>query len=225
MKQCAHPGKFGAIRAWLYRFSAVPSLAPLHRRIAAEVPIEGGALLDIGCGPGTLDRMIAQARPGVRVVGLEPSEPLLDEARRHGRLPNLEFRAGSIQEAPFSEEFDFALAVLSFHHWEDVAAGLDGAHRALKPGGRFWIYENDPEAPAAEIRRDRAPLWGWFRMPVWIRRRIVRKHGLTEEEAGGSVRALVERSPFRDVAVVRSGSTLRLELSRARNVASGDLTP
>ena len=42
---------------------AEPSLEPLHRRIAAEIPIERGRLLDIGCGPGNLDRLLAAGRP------------------------------------------------------------------------------------------------------------------------------------------------------------------
>lgn len=214
MKRPTQTGTFGPVRSFFYRISAEPSLAPLHRRIAGEVPIETGALLDIGCGPGRVARLVAAERPSVRVVGLEPSETLLRQAREGEPLPNLEFRPGSIESAAFSEEFDFALTVLSFHHWEDPVAGLAGAHRALKPGGRLWIYENDPEAPADEIRGDRAALWGWFRFPVWCQRRIERNHGFLPAEVDGKLEPLVARSPFAGMHVTRTGSTMRLEMEK-----------
>ena len=216
MKRATKTGKFGPIRSFLYRFSAEPALVPLHLRIAGEVPIDEGAALDVGCGSGRLTRRIAAARPRLRVVGLEPSEPLLQRAREEPALPNLEFRSAPVEKIPFSDEFDFALSVLSFHHWDDPVAGLAGVHRALKPGGRLWIYESDPGAPADEILRDRAPLWGWFRFPVWWQRRIERNHGFLPEEVDTKLRPLVARTPFRDLRVARSGSTMRLEMEKAQ---------
>ena len=215
MKRPTQTGTFGPLRSFFYRVSAEPALAPLHRRIAGEVPIERGALLDVGCGSGRVARLIAAQRPSVRVVGLEPSEPLLRRAREEEPLANLEFRSGSIETASFSEEFDFALTILSFHHWEDPIAGLAAAHRALKPGGRFWIYENDPGAPADVIRRDRAALWGFFRFPIGWQRRIERNHGFLPEEVDVKLAPLVARSPFADFRVTRTGSTMRLEMQRS----------
>lgn len=215
MKRPTKTGKFGPVRSFLYRFSAEPALVPLHRRIAGEIPIEGGSLLDIGCGTGRVARRIAVAHPRVRVVGLEPSEALLRQAGQETALPNLEFQCGSIEESAFSEEFDFAISVLSFHHWEDPVAGLTGVHRALKAGGRLWIYENDPDAPADAIRGDRATLWGWFRFPIWWQRRIERNHGFLPTEVDEKLRPLVARSPFGDLRVTRTGSTLRLEMEKA----------
>ena len=140
------PEKFGPIRSFLYERWAEPSLEPLHRRIVSEIPVERGRLLDVGCGPGSLDRMLAEDRPCLDVVGLDESEEMVRRASRTHRLPNLGFRRGSIEKFSAGEEFDFALSVLSFHHWEEPISGLEAVHRALKPGGRLWIYEGDPEA-------------------------------------------------------------------------------
>ena len=208
------PERFGPLRSWLYRKIAEPALTPLHLRIGAEVPIEAGRLLDIGCGPGRLDRALAAARPELQVVGLDSSDGMIRGAGRGPRLPNLEFLRSSVEDADFHEEFDFALAVLTFHHWEEPVRGLEAVYRALKPGGRFWIYEPDPESSREELWRDQAPLWGWFRLPMVIARRALRHHGFTSEEMETLVLPAVAETPFGSGTVSARGSTLRLELAK-----------
>jgi 2-polyprenyl-3-methyl-5-hydroxy-6-metoxy-1,4-benzoquinol methylase len=210
----AQPEKFGPVKTFFYRLWAEPSIDPMHRRIAAEVPIERGRLLDLGCGGGKLAHLIASRRPGLRVVGLDSSEPMIRTARRRWNLPNLEFRVGTLEESGRTAEFDFALTVLSFHHWEEPEATLAAVHRALAPGGRFWIYEMDPEAPADAIRADRAPLLGFFRLPIGMQRRMARDHGFSVSEVESVVRPAVARTPFPDLRVTRTGSMLRMELGR-----------
>ena len=131
-----------------------------------------------------------------------------------GTRPNLEFRRGTVETLAFHEEFDFALSILSFHHWEEPITGLEAVHRALKPGGLFWIYEGDPEAPLEELRRDQKPLWGWLRMPEWLLRKGLRGHGFTAAEIDRVVRPAVARTSFRTCEVTRSGSMRRLSLAK-----------
>jgi SAM-dependent methyltransferase len=211
----AKPERFGAVASFFYERFAEPSLEPMHRRIASEIPIDRGRLLDIGCGPGDLDRMLAADRPGLGIVGLDESEAMVRRASRRRGLPNLEFRRGSVEGLSAGEEFDFALSVLSFHHWEEAVAGLEAVHRALKPGGRLWIYEGDPEAPLDLIRRDQKPLWGWLRMPEWLLRKGLRGHGFTVAEIDRTVRPAVARTSFGTCDIGRSGSMLRLSLAKA----------
>lgn len=213
----AAPEKFGAVKTFFYRLWAEPSVDPMHRRIACEVPIDSGNLLDVGCGAGKLDRLIAAARPYVRVVGLDSSEPMLAAARRRSRAdrtPNVEFRLGTVEGSGFVEEFDFAVSVLSFHHWEEPLEGLVAVHRALVPGGRFWIYELDPEAPAEAIRGDRRAVLGFLKMPVRLQRAMARDHGFAAAELDAIVRPVVLKSPFRTLRTTRAGSTVRLEFER-----------
>ncbi|HEY6066334.1 MAG TPA: class I SAM-dependent methyltransferase [Thermoanaerobaculia bacterium] len=213
----AAPEKFGPIKTFFYRLGAEPSMDPVHRRIAGEVPIERGTLLDVGCGPGKLDRLIAAARPNVRVVGVDSSEAMVRAARKRSspaNLPNLEFRLGTVERAAAPAEFDFALTVLSFHHWDEPEATLAAVHRALQPRGRFWIYEMDPDASADAIRADRAPMWGFFRLPMGMQRRMARDHGFSTSEVEAVVRPAVARTPFGSLRVTRSGSMLRLEMEK-----------
>jgi SAM-dependent methyltransferase len=211
----AEPERFGTIASFFYRRWAEPSLTPLHRRIGAEIPIEEGRLLDIGCGPGRFDRLLAAANPGLQVVALDASAAMLEQARRGPLLPNLEFREGRVEDLAFERGFDFAVSVLSFHHWEEPQRGLEAVHRLLSPGGRFWIYEPDAEACDVDIRLDHAPLWGWLRVPSFLQRLMARGHGFSELEIEETVRPAVAQTSFGACEVSRRGSTFRIELSRS----------
>jgi SAM-dependent methyltransferase len=136
-----------------------------------------------------------------------------------------------VEQTDFSTEFDFAITVLSFHHWEEPEKTIAAIHRALVPGGRFWIYEMDPDASAEAIRADRAPLLGFLRIPIGLQRRMAREHGFSLPEVDSVVRPVVAKTPFRELRVTRTGSMLRLELSvenrrvSVTKVSGGDLTP
>lgn len=208
------PEHFGRLRAWLYRKFAEPALKPLHLRIGAEIPIEAGRMLDVGCGPGNLDRLLAAARPGLEIVGLDESPAMLHQAVRGPHLPNLEFRLGPVDSADFREEFDFAIAVLTFHHWEEPVRGLEAVYRALKPGGRFWIYEPNPDSSDEDLLRDQARLGGWFRVPLALQRRGLRHHGFSPEEADRLLLPAVAETSFQSAEIETRGSTIRVSLVR-----------
>ena len=210
----APPERFGAVASLFYRAWGEPSLTPLYRRVGSEIPIERGRFLDIGCGPAKLARLLAAANPELQVVGLDASPAMLRQARRGPVPANLELREGRIEEASFEAPFDFAVTLLSFHHWEEPRRGLDAVHALLAPGGRFWIYEPDAEASDVDIRLDHAPLWGWMRLPASLQRLISRTHGFSEREIDEKIRPLVAETPFGTVATSRRGSTWRLELAR-----------
>lgn len=208
----AKPERFGRIASFFYRLWAEPALAPMHERIAREIPLERGRLLDVGCGPGRLTRRIARLHPELRVTGLDLSEDMIRQARREPAPANLEFRLGSPASAGFAGEFDLAISVLSFHHWEEPVEELRALRRALKIGGRLWIYEQDAESPAAALHADRAPILGFLRVPAAWQRRLARGHGFTRDEVEERVRPAVAQAGFADLRIRRVGSTLRLEL-------------
>jgi SAM-dependent methyltransferase len=208
----SRPEKFGSIKAFFYRRWGERSLEPLYRRVAAEIPVTNGKLLDIGCGPGKLDRLIAESRPRLDVLGLDGSEAMIRQARQGRPLPNLEFREAAVENAGFQDAFDFAFTLLSFHHWEEPVSGLNAVWAALKPGGMFWIYELDPQAPIEAIRADDSPLWGWLRLPEWFVRKGIRGHGFTRAEVDTVIAGVVAQTSFRTYSVQLTGATQRISL-------------
>ena len=107
----------------------------------------GEAVLDVGCGTGSL--AIAAARrvgPGGVVHGVDPSAELLARARKKARRARLDikFDIAAGQELPLPDgSFDVVLSTLVFHHLSHDAlrASVAEIRRVLKPGGRMLAVD------------------------------------------------------------------------------------
>jgi ubiquinone/menaquinone biosynthesis C-methylase UbiE len=103
---------------------------------------DGGDLLDVPCGFGR--HTVPLARAGYRVVGVDRSPALLDEARRRAggeRWPKLVH--ADYRDLPQPDEsFDAALNLFSSLGYlgdEDDTRVLSEIRRVLRPGGRLVI--------------------------------------------------------------------------------------
>ncbi len=103
-----------------------------HRLILDAVP-QGGRVLDVGCGEGTLAReMAAQA---AQVVGLDRHDASLTLARSITDAANVNFLCADLMQHPFkSETFDAVISVATLHHL-GTAAGLEVMRDLVRPGG------------------------------------------------------------------------------------------
>src|SRR5512141_2383938 len=108
-----------------------------YRSLARET---GGPVLELGCGTGRV--LLPIAREGIACVGLDPSEPMLEDFRRKGPPDNLRLVTGSMQYFDLGPD-RFALifsAFRAFQHLltvEDQLACLAAVRRHLAPGGLF----------------------------------------------------------------------------------------
>lgn len=101
-----------------------------------------GAALDVCCGTGAELRHL-QRLCRDRVIGLDFSQGMLDEARRrleplpHG--PAVELVRGNALALPYDRELDVVTCVGALGHIArtDEDAFVAGIGRALRPGGRF----------------------------------------------------------------------------------------
>jgi ubiquinone/menaquinone biosynthesis C-methylase UbiE len=103
-------------------------------------PLEGKALLDIGCGRGRLSR--ALAKRGAVMTGVDPQDAVLDLAREIA--PDSTFQQSGAEALPFDDaHFDGAIILNSLHHVPEavIDAALAEAMRVVKPGGAFLILE------------------------------------------------------------------------------------
>ncbi len=108
---------------------------------------EGQAVVDVGCGTGTL--AIAAARrvgPRGSVVGIDPSPEMVARATGKARRARVavSFRAGAAQALPVADgTADVVLCTLVLHQLPGDALHVAFAEfrRVLKPGGRLLVVD------------------------------------------------------------------------------------
>lgn len=124
----------------------------------------GMALLDCGCGVGSITLDLAERVAPGEVVGIDLDEGQLAvaraEAARRG-LTNARFERASVYELPFpAASFDAALAHTLLVHVSDPPRALRSLRRVLRPGGVACVVDDDygtrvwsPTNPTID--------WGW----------------------------------------------------------------
>lgn len=104
-------------------------------------------LLDVGCGPGSITRGLAERLPAGQVVGLDLSRETLELARRDAAargLMNLRYQEGSVYELSFADgSFDVAYAHQVLQHLRERGLALSEMLRVVKPGGVVAVREVD----------------------------------------------------------------------------------
>jgi SAM-dependent methyltransferase len=168
---------------------------PVHRGVvelvAGHLDGHGAAqVLDIGCGTGRLLRRAASRWPSARLVGVDPAEGMIENARR--LTPAATCLVGKGEWLPLSDSSaEVAFSTVSFHHWGDQAAGVREVARVLRPGGLFCLADIAlPALAAALIPHSRIHTRGEMRL-------LFEQAGLTVVEQkslrGGAVLATIGR--------------------------------
>lgn len=89
-------------------------------------------LLDVGCGTG--NQLAEWSRIGYQVSGVEPSERMLEYARRNN--PRSDIRRASAERLPYPDgEFDRAVSIEVLRYLPDPSECIAEMARVLKPGG------------------------------------------------------------------------------------------
>ncbi|MDQ3701837.1 MAG: methyltransferase domain-containing protein [Chloroflexota bacterium] len=121
----------------------------------------GAAVLDVGCGTGTLARAIALA--GYDVYGLDASTGMLAQlavatTSGAGRGQPV---AGFGERLPFADgAFDLAITVATLHHITDrgrIAATIGEMCRVTRAGGHVVIWDHNPKNPYWPLLMKRVP--------------------------------------------------------------------
>jgi ubiquinone/menaquinone biosynthesis C-methylase UbiE len=147
---------FQGRRSRIYDLLARRLLRGAYRRFAedvADAAPDGGAVLDVGTGPGVLLVELARLRPDLRLTGVDLSADMVTTAGRNlaefGERASA--RAGDVTDLPFPDDsFDLIVSSFSLHHWDDPQAAAPELARVLRPGGRLYIYDFR-QAPFEEL--------------------------------------------------------------------------
>lgn len=138
-----------------YTHGHAPATVRQHARRTAEEAAAfvlpelrpGMRLLDVGCGPGSITRGLAERLAPGQVVGLDLSSETLVAARRDAvarGLTNLEYREGSVYDLPLPDaSFDVAFAHQVLQHLREPGAALGEMLRVVRSGGLVAVREVD----------------------------------------------------------------------------------
>jgi ubiquinone/menaquinone biosynthesis C-methylase UbiE len=141
------PTLFQGRSSRIYDFVSRRVLRGMYRRLAADVARvapDGGAVLDVGTGPGVLLVELATRRPDLRLTGVDLSADMVTAATRNlapfGERAGA--RVGDVTSLPFPDRsFDLIVSSLSLHHWDNPEAAVPELARILRPGGLVYIYD------------------------------------------------------------------------------------
>ncbi len=149
---------FAAIRRYVKQ---TPRLwrSELNDAVVAEIaPTPGERVIDVGAGMGA--GVMAAAPSGAIITAVEPT-PFLRRVlslRRflHRARSKIVIVDGAAEDLGVAEgTIDAAWAVNAMHHWVDPAVAANELARALRPGGRILLVDEDfgdPDHPDAAKR-------------------------------------------------------------------------
>ncbi|MET1114163.1 MAG: class I SAM-dependent methyltransferase [Comamonas sp.] len=167
----------------------VPGLSDLHRMtmlLLAQHAPACARILVVGAGGGLETSAMAEAQPGWRFIGVDPSPAMLELARRTV-LPfadRIELREGTAPQAP-AGPFDGATCLLTLHHLDrrERLQTLRAIHCRLKPGARLVVAGHTAVPPDAVQWMARSIAFGDHAGPDW-------------DQAGARAAVMTERLPL-----------------------------
>ncbi|MCA1192937.1 methyltransferase domain-containing protein [Saccharopolyspora sp. 6V] len=115
----------------------------------------GAAVLDVGCGPGTITHDFAERVAPGHVTGVDNAAEIVEQASA-GAPANTEFQVADVYALPFADgSFDVVHAHQVLQHLTDPVAALREMRRVCRPGGIVAARDADyaamtwyPQLPA-----------------------------------------------------------------------------
>lgn len=113
-----------------------------RQRLLVQIPV-GSTVLEIGIGTGNL--LTELAKRGTRVIGVDHSPAMLEEARHRllaGEVSGVELRLGEMTHLPLPDAaVGCVVANMVLHHAASPPAVLAEIRRVLAPGGTLLLAD------------------------------------------------------------------------------------
>lgn len=190
-------------RGRAYQEKLAGSFSERCRQLERALPNPAGSVLDIGCNLGDITAWCA--RRGHWAVGIDSSEPLINEAQvRHAAVTACAFMHQKIGPEDISRlpVFDAVLLLSVHHHWL-MAWGPDTAGRMLRDlaarTGRVLVFEGASrnvrygKYPPGFVDNDEASVTGYLR--GYLEQHVGDQ--FTRIEPLGKTHCVGEREPYR----------------------------
>lgn len=171
------------------------------RRTVAGIDLAGCRILDIGCGIGGADLVLASEFEA-QVTGLDVERPLIDQARanaeRAGWGHRVEYLLAPPGPLPFpAGSFDHVFTHAALIHVPDKPAMFSEIMRVLRPGGWLLAYDwlKGAEPYSADMLR-------WFELEglTYVMGDLGRYLGWLEEAGFGEITGEDAHAEYRAMA-------------------------
>ena len=123
-------------------------------QVLERLPLGGDeTVLDAGCGSGGVTRMLLERVPRGRVIGVDGSRAMIEEARTHLEqwADRVDLRVGDLLELDLEQPVDASFSNATFHWIPDHAQLFQRLRAAGFEQVRCWLEEKlvEPEDPRA----------------------------------------------------------------------------
>ena len=119
--------------------------APIAMRMIELAQLKPwNCILDVGTGTGLVALRVARLLTGGRVIGIDHSPGMIEQAcakaRRSGLGEVVTFRLSDAEQLEFPDQsFDVVLSLYALFHFPEPLRALGEMYRVLRPGGHVVI--------------------------------------------------------------------------------------
>ena len=158
------------------RYNAITRLLSFNRdqvwkdrMVDALPPKAAPVCLDLACGTGDLTFRLASKYPDGHIIGLDLTEPMLEQARVRCTAPRIHFRRGDMGRTGLdSGSVDIVTGGYALRNAGDLREALAEIYRVLKPGGiGSFLDFSKPRGRTLQkvedlLLKSWGGLWGWM---------------------------------------------------------------
>jgi len=115
-------------------------------------PASGSLIIDLGCGTGRFSEPLAE-HFDARVMGVDPSSKMLEQARGKLRGDRVVFECASASALPVADgAADLVFMSMVLHHLDDAAAVARECRRVLRKGGHVALRNSTGDTDFPKYR-------------------------------------------------------------------------
>ncbi|MCP4176213.1 MAG: class I SAM-dependent methyltransferase [bacterium] len=114
-------------------------------------------ILDVGCGAGLAIKLMAEAIPESKIMGIDYSDEMVESAKKLNEKSvdcgNVIITRGSVEKLPFEDnKFDVITATETIYFWPNLAKNLKEVYRTLKTNGSFAVINETYYREGCELQ-------------------------------------------------------------------------
>ncbi|MGN7439367.1 MAG: methyltransferase [Alcanivorax sp.] len=128
------------------QYGGVQDIVASH--LAADLPfVEGGSILEIGCGTGLLTKhLVGQRHLGLNLHVTDISSRMVQQAKANLGNHRIHWSILDAEKQQSGQKYDLIIASMACQWFEDFQRGMKNVVEMLNPGGTFYFSLPGPDS-------------------------------------------------------------------------------